>query len=44
MGLRYCFEQDYVVKTLEKSKKNDLAVIDPDGIDPIHIRRAVHYR
>jgi len=41
MALRYCFEQDYVQKTLDKSKKNDLAVIDPDGIDPIHIRRAV---
>lgn len=41
MSLRYCFEQDCVVKTLEKSKKDDLAVIDPDSIDPIHIRRAV---
>ena len=41
MSLRYCFEQDYVIKTLDKSMKDDLAVIDPDGIDPIHIRRAV---
>lgn len=41
MALRYCFEQDCVIKTLDKSMKNDLAVIDPDGIDPIHIRRAV---
>lgn len=41
MALRYCFEQDYVIKTLNKSKKNDLAVIDQDEIDPIHIRRAV---
>lgn len=41
MALRYCFEQDYVIKTLNKSKKNDLAVIDPDGIDPKIIRSAV---
>lgn len=41
MSLRYCFEQDYVVKILNKSKKNDLAVIDPDGIDPKIIRSAV---
>lgn len=33
MSLRYCFEEDYVIKTLRKSKKNDLAVVDPDGID-----------
>lgn len=41
MSLRYCFEQDYVVKTLNRSKKNDLAVIDPDRIDPKIIRSAV---
>lgn len=41
MSLRYCFEHDYVVKTLDRSKKNDLAVIDPDGIDPKIIRTAV---
>ena len=41
MSLRYCFEQDYVVKTLDRSKKNDLAVIDLDGIDPKIIRSAV---
>ena len=41
MALRYCFEQDYVIKTLNESKKNDLAVIDPDGIDPKIIRSAV---
>lgn len=41
MSLRYCFEHDYVVKTLNRSKKNDLAVIDPDGIDPKIIRTAV---
>ena len=32
MALRYCFEQDYVVRTLSKSKPHDLAVIDTDGI------------
>lgn len=32
MALRYCFEQDYVKATLKRSKKNDLAVIDTDGI------------
>ena len=26
--LRYCFEADKVKRTLEKCKKNDLAVID----------------
>lgn len=41
MSLRYCFEQDYVVKTLNRSKKNDLAVIDADGIDWKIIRAAV---
>ena len=34
MALRYCFEEKYVKRTLDKSKKNDLAVIDTDGIDP----------
>jgi uncharacterized protein (TIGR01370 family) len=41
MALRYCFELDYVVKTLDRSKKNDLAVIDMDGIDSKIIRAAV---
>ena len=41
MSMRICFEQDYVIKTLDKSMKDDLAVIDPDGIDPLHLRRAV---
>ena len=41
MSLTYCFEQDYVVKTLNRSKKNDLAVIDADGIDWKIIRAAV---
>ena len=41
MSMRICFEQDYVLKTLDKSKKSDLAIIDPDGIDPKYIREAV---
>lgn len=41
MSLRYCFEQSYVKKTLEKSRKYDLAVIDTDGIDPKIIKAAV---
>ena len=31
MALRYCFEAEYVRKTLSASKKSDLAVIDTDG-------------
>lgn len=31
MSLRYCFEQDYVARTLARSKPHDLAVIDTDG-------------
>lgn len=41
MSMRICFEQDYVLKTLDKSKKSDLAIIDPDGIDPKEVREAV---
>lgn len=41
MSLRYCFEHDYVIKTLNRSKKNDLAVIDMDGIDSKIIRATV---
>lgn len=41
MSLRYCFEQDYVKRTLARSKKNDLAVIDSDGIPASTIRVAV---
>lgn len=33
MALRYCFESDYVQRTLAKSKKNDLAVIDTEGCE-----------
>ena len=41
MALRYCFEQDKVLATLNRSKPKDLAVIDTDGIDPAKIREAV---
>ena len=33
MTLRYCFEFDKVKRTLEKCKKNDLAVIDTEGCE-----------
>lgn len=33
MALRYCFEQDRVKSTLDRSKKNDLAVIDTEGCE-----------
>lgn len=39
--LRYCFEQKYVERTLRNCKKNDLAVIDTDGIDPAIIKNAI---
>jgi len=32
MALRYCFEQEYVKRTLDRCKKQDLAVVDTDGI------------
>lgn len=41
MALRYCFEQDYVKRTLARSKKNDLAVIDTDGVPDSVIMDAV---
>ena len=41
MALRYCFEQDKVLATLNRSKPKDLAVIDTDGIDPAKIKEAV---
>ena len=40
--LRYCFEEDCVRKTLDKSKKKDLAVIDTDGIPKSVIQAAVN--
>lgn len=42
MSLRYCFEENYVERTLKNSKKDDLAVIDTDGIDPKIIQAAVN--
>ena len=33
MALRYCFESDKVKRTLDKSKRNDLAVIDTEGYE-----------
>jgi len=42
MALKYCFEQKYVARTLKSCKKNDLAVIDTDGIDPAIIKNAIN--
>lgn len=41
MGMRICLEEDYVLKTLARSKKNDLAVVDIDNIDPKYVLEAV---
>lgn len=38
--IRYCFEQSKVPSTLEKCRKNDIAVIDLDGISTSVIRTA----
>lgn len=40
MALRYCFEQSHVLRTLNASRKNDLAVIDIDGISTAAIKAA----
>ena len=40
MALRYCFEESKVLRTLSKSRKNDLAVIDTDGISTAAIKAA----
>lgn len=40
MALRYCFEQEYVARTLKKAKPHDLVVIDTDGISMAAIRAA----
>ena len=37
---RYCLEQRYVSRTLTNSKKNNLAVIDPTGINTSLIEKA----
>ncbi len=39
--LRYCFEQEYVEKTLKNTMERGLAVIDSDGIPESVIREAV---
>jgi len=38
--LRYCFEESKVLRTLNTSRKNDLAVIDTDGISTAAIKAA----
>ena len=38
--IRYCFEQSYVIRTLKNSARNDLAVIDMDGVKQSSIREA----
>lgn len=40
--LRYCFEQDHVVRTLRNTKKNGLAVIDSEGIADSAIKAAIN--
>ena len=40
MALRYCFEQSYIVHTLQKSKPHDLAVVDTEGYES-YVRQAV---
>lgn len=40
MSLRYCFEESKVLRTLSASRKNDLAVIDTDGISTAAIKAA----
>ena len=38
--VRYCFEQPYVLRTLKNCKRNDLAVIDMDGVSQSKIKEA----
>ena len=40
MSLRYCFEESKVLRTISASRKNDLAVIDTDGISTAAIKAA----
>lgn len=40
MSLRYCFEESKVLRTLNASRKNDLAVIDTDNISMAAIKAA----
>lgn len=41
MSLKYCFEFPYIKKTLDKCKRNDLAVIDTDGSESL-VKSAVN--
>lgn len=40
MSLRYCFEELKVLCTLSKSRKNDLVVINTDGISAAAVKAA----
>ena len=40
MALRYCFEESNAIRIFSKSRKNDLAVIDTDGISTAAIKAA----
>jgi len=40
MSLWYCFEKAYIKKTLDKCKRNDLAVVDTEGCESA-VRQAV---
>lgn len=40
MALTYCFESAYVARTLERCRKNDLAVVDTEGNEKA-VRNAV---
>lgn len=35
--LTYCFESSYVARTLAGCRKNDLAVVDTEGVMPSYI-------
>ena len=40
MSLRYCFEESKVLRALSASRKNDLTVIDTDGISTAAVKAA----
>ena len=41
MAMRICLEEEYVLETLDKCKKNDLAIVDIYDIDPKDVKAAV---
>lgn len=41
MAMLYCFESAYIKKTLDKCKRNDLAVVDTDGCESL-VKSAVN--